>query len=210
MSNNIINWDNIFEKSEEFKNNEPFRFTYIEQVFEQDFYDKLYESFPKFNEDWFVNNDYRRTAKTKYFYEENEGEPKEDASLSPEWNELKKYINTQEFIKNFAKFSGLDLKKTVRSGFFANSKGDFQLPHIDEEGEFTNQLQIMFYFAKGWQKNDPGGTYICENDDESSIIFEPWNLDNTMVCFEETLHSWHGTRYITKDVVRQACSASIL
>ena len=70
-------------------------------------------------------------------------------------------------------------------------------------------LILFFYFSKGWEKGDPGGTYLCKENDESSIFFEPYDLDNTFVCFEETPHSWHGTRYITKDVVRQALSVSL-
>ena len=39
-----INWDNIFEKSETFKNNKPFPFCFVEDVFESNFYNKLYET----------------------------------------------------------------------------------------------------------------------------------------------------------------------
>ena len=102
-------------------------------------------------------------------------------------------------------FSGI-----YEGGFFANTKGDFQLPHIDEDGDYHFKVQLMFYFSKGWEKGDPGGTYIAESDDEETIIFEPYDLDNSMVCFEETPHSWHGTRYITKDVIRQAVSTSLM
>ena len=95
------------------------------------------------------------------------------------------------------------------TSFLASEKGDFQLPHIDSDGNYENKIQLIFYFSKNWQKGDPGGTFFCENEDEDSIIFEPYDLDNSMVCFEETPHSWHGTRYITKDVRRQAVLVSL-
>ena len=30
---NLINWDNVFEKSDEFKNQQPFKFGYIKNIF---------------------------------------------------------------------------------------------------------------------------------------------------------------------------------
>ena len=54
------------------------------------------------------------------------------------------------------------------------------------------------------------GSLFANGDGRDSIFFEPYDLDNTMICFEETPHSWHGTRYITKDVVRQAVSTCLL
>ena len=35
-------------------------------------------------------------------------------------------------------------------------------------------------------------------------MFEPYNLDNTMVILQDGPSSAHGTRYITKDVTRKA------
>tara|TARA_B100000029_G_scaffold471143_1_gene510568 strand:+ start:2456 stop:3121 length:666 start_codon:yes stop_codon:yes gene_type:complete len=205
----VIDWDALFEQTETFKNNKPFRFAFVKGIFKQDFYDKLYQAFPKFNKNWFVNNDYRRAAKCRDLHRKDESSPQYDETISPEWNKFKRLICSNQFVENFSRFTGTKFSSIYESGFFANSKGDFQLPHIDEDGEYKFKLQIMFYFSKGWQKGDAGGTYLCESDDEDSIFFEPYDLDNSMVCFEETPHSWHGTRYITKDVVRQAASASL-
>jgi len=41
----------------------------------------------------------------------------------------------------------------------------------------------MAYFSKGWKKGDPDDTYVASDIDESSILFEPYNLDNIMVIF---------------------------
>ena len=38
---------------------------------------------------------------------------------------------------------------------------------------------MFVYFSKDWEKGDPGGTYLSDGLDESKIIFEPCNLDNT-------------------------------
>jgi hypothetical protein len=206
----MVDWNVLKENSISFKNSKPFRHTFVKGFFKQSFYDKLYETFPKIDDKWFVNNDYRRSARTLYFQDKDEHKnPKPVPTIGSEWNNVKELVNSQEFIKNFSDFTGVKFSNVYESGFFGNTKGDFQLPHVDEEGDYNFKFQIMFYFAKNWQKGDPGGTYLCKENDESSIFFEPYDLDNTFVCFEETPHSWHGTRYITKDVVRQALSVSL-
>jgi hypothetical protein len=205
----ILDTDKIMSYTESFKNSKPFRHAYIQRIFKKDFYDKLYETFPKYDNTWFVNNDYRRSARTRSFYSKEDNEPTYDHNLSSEWNKMKQFICSQQFLDIFSKFLGIKFSTVYESGFFANKKGDFQLPHIDEEGEYQFKIQCMFYFSKRWQKGDPGGTYLCKSDDEESLFFEPYDLDNSMVCFEETPDSWHGTRYITKDVTRQAFSISL-
>ena len=78
----------------------------------------------------------------------------------------------------------------------------YQLPHIHNAG--PNTLILMVYFSKNWKKGDPGGTYITPEEDESKMIFEPYNLDNTTIIFHDGAHAGHGVRYITKDVERRA------
>ena len=43
----IVNWDNVFAKSEEFHNTSPTKFTFVENWIDENFYEKLYETFPK-------------------------------------------------------------------------------------------------------------------------------------------------------------------
>ena len=205
----IVDWEVLYQNSEKFKKSKPFKHGFVKGIFKKEFYDKLYKSFPKEDNSWFVNNDYRRTARTKQFlgYQE---KPKAVKDLSPEWNKLQVYITTKEFSDNFSKYTGIKLKGPHEAGFFANKKNDFQLPHIDVDGEYINTIQLLFYFSKGWEKGEPGGTYLAKTDDEETIFFEPYDLDNTMICFVEGKHSWHGTRYIVKDVVRQALSVSLM
>ena len=62
----------------------------------------------------------------------------------------------------------------------------------------------MIYFSKNWQKGDPGGTYLTPEEDESKMIFEPYNLDNSVMVFQDGPYAGHGVRYIEKDVERRA------
>lgn len=207
MSKKIFNWENLPNYSESFKNNKPFKFCFIKNIFDQEFYDQLYETYPKFDETWSIDNGYRRTAKCKELkFDKNSNDPYFDKTLSPHWNEFFKYVHSDEFFLKMSEFVGIKITKVIDSslGFTNLGKGDFQLPHIDADGSYLNKIQLMFYFTKNWSEKDPGGTYLSTEEDESSIFFESYDLDNSMVCFEETSISWHGTRYITKDVLRQA------
>ena len=86
-------------------------------------------------------------------------------------------------------------------------KGGFQFPHIHNVGPST--LIFMVYFSKNWKDGDPGGTFIATEDDESSIIFEPYNLDNSVVIFHDGPKAMHGARYIKKDVERRALQITL-
>ena len=46
----IINWKNVTEKSNEFKNQTPFKFGYIKNIFETSFYDRLYNTYPNLDD----------------------------------------------------------------------------------------------------------------------------------------------------------------
>ena len=200
---NIINWENVAAQSLNFKNQKPFKFGFIEKFFDKTFYEKLYSTYPKIDESWGQWSD---MEKAQYFRTWNNNPPNEinkignDSSLGEHWNKLKRYAESEEFIKYFRDFSGVPVSKCKHFFFMSYKKGGFQLPHIHNIGPST--LVIMLYFAKDWNHGDPGGTYMASEEDESSIIFEPYNLDNSIALFHDGPKAAHGVRYITKDVVR--------
>ena len=202
----IINWENLFKQSETFKNNKPFKFAFTEEIFKRDFYERLFETFPEYDkndETWFTATQFSKhqfcrrwgTNKDDYASEE-------DPKLSPEWNRFYRLLHSQEFVDNIKKFSEVSVNKMKMFRFLLYQKGGFQTPHIHNDGPST--IIIFFYFSKGWKTGDPGGTYVASEADESKIMFEPYNLDNTMVILQDGPSSAHGTRYITKDVTRKA------
>jgi hypothetical protein len=212
---NIINWDAFKKNSDIFKKNKPCKWVFIENVFHQDFYDKLYNTYPQWDKTWDNPSDYARSSQQKMIGIPYDYVDKENPEFSKEWNKLIRYTATEEFRKNLSDFTGWDIQKTEYMSFMNSHKGDFSLPHLDGfkdcNGNTTFRLQMMFYFCKGWQKGDPGGTYVSDGEDESKIIFEPYNLDNSMMCFDVTSpDAWHGSRYIIKDVRRQALSIRVL
>ena len=54
---NIVNWDNLQKKSNEFQQNKPFRFGFVEEFFKRKFYEKLYLDFPILDNSWSINSD---------------------------------------------------------------------------------------------------------------------------------------------------------
>jgi hypothetical protein len=200
----IINWNNVFAQSEKFQNNEPFKFTFIEEFIDREFYEKLYETYPKMDDTWELRSDLSKYQYAKHWRTEKDSVcyPGDDPSFSKEWNDFKKYCESDEFVNNFKKFSGTGITKMKHIVFTGYKKGGFQLPHIHNTGPST--LILMVYFSKNWKKGSPGGTFMATEEDEKSIIFEPYNLDNSVALFLDSPHAAHGVRYISEDVTRQA------
>jgi len=212
MSPKIIDWDKVFQNSETFKNNNPCPFGFVEDVFESDFYKNLQETYPKIDSNWYKPTHAGRSATKRGFgnHHANLGdefpEDHEDNNLSKSWNDLFHYLHTDEFFKHMTEYTGFTLTRLRHFGFIYNQKGDFNMPHIHHENteskDYAYKVTILAYFSKGWKKGEPGGTYISSEEDESTIVFEPYNLDNSWICFAETPRSWHGSRYQTHDTPR--------
>ena len=200
---NLINWDNLMKKSEDFKNQEPFNFSFIEEFFNREFYEQLYSSYPKFDSSWNKVADTDKSQLNKTWNKMPTSEVNregDDPTISESWNKLKRYAETDEFVSYFREFSGVPVTKCKHFLFMCYQRGGFQLPHIHNVGPST--LVIMLYFSKNWKNGDPGGTYMASEPDESSIIFEPYNLDNTIALFHDSPYAAHGVRYISKDIER--------
>ena len=200
---NLINWKNLMKKSHDFKTQKPFNFAFVEDFFTKEFYDKLYDTYPKIDESWEFHEGPSKSQYGRYWNKQTTSynQPGDDPSLSESWNLLKRYSQSDEFISNFREFSGVPVKKMKYIMFMSYRQGGFQFPHIHNVGPST--IVLMFYFSKNWEHGDPGGTYMAETPDEDSIIFEPYNLDNSLALFLDGPKAAHGVRYIPKNVVRQ-------
>ena len=202
---NIVNWDSVFNQSDSFKNQTPFHFAFIEEFFVRDFYEKLYETFPTLDETWRLGYTSTKTQFCKYWNRIGPNDvvgDEDDSQYSEEWNKFKRYAQSEEFIEKIRNFSGVPVNKLKFIHFMNYKKGGFQEPHAHGVGPST--LVFMLYFSKNWLVGDPGGTYMAKNEDESSIIFEPCNLDNSVALFQDSPKAVHGVRLITKDVERRA------
>lgn len=203
----IFDWNRILGPSS-IKNDVPFPYGFITKSISDDFYEKLASTYPTVDEKWYVPEDMSRSAEKRLFGNDERkcSFDHEDLSLDSVWNIFRHYLFTHEFFEKMSELTGIKLTKLRHFVFIYNKKGSFNMPHAHHKDvpkeDYEYKVTVLIYFAKNWKKGDSGGTYVCENDDESSIIFEPDDLDNSMIWFAETPVSWHGSKYISKDVTR--------
>ena len=200
----ILNWEEIFKKSNDFKEKNSTKWAYVENFFGEELYDELYKTYPKFDESWKSEDSYDKSAYRKYWGKVGKDVniiQEQDPNYSAAWNKLVKYLHSEDFIQNIRKFSGIPVTKIKKFQFTLIRKNGFQLPHIHNMGPST--IIIMAYFSKNWEKGDPGGTYVASEEDESKIVFEPYNLDNSAMIFHDGPFAAHGVRRITDDVERR-------
>ena len=203
-NSNIINWENVFTHSKAFQENKPVKWAFIEEFFVRDFYEKLYETYPKKDDSWFTESTDDKSNHRKWWGVDRSkhiATNVEDPTFSESWNKFHHYLFSDELMSNFRKFPGIPVKLKQFS-LMLLTRGGYQLPHIHNVG--PNTMILMLFFSKNWKKGDPGGTYVTPDDTESNMIFEPSNLDNTAIIFQDGPHAGHGVRQITKDVERRA------
>jgi len=200
----ILNWNEVFKKSNNFKEQSPTKWAYIENFFSKELYDALYKTYPIFDESWKSEDSYDKMAYRKFWGEVDKDKNLtqiRDENFSDAWNKLVEYLHSDEFFENIRKFSGIPINRIKKLQFTLLRKNGFQLPHIHNMGPST--IIIMAYFSKNWKKGDPGGTYVATEEDESKIVFEPYNLDNSAMVFHDGPSAAHGVRRIKDDVERR-------
>ena len=210
----IVNWKNAYEQSTNFKNHSPTKWAFVEEFLNRDFYEELYKTFPKFDGTWSLEDSYDKIAYRKFWKRDEgryyaDGTPREhnlikeyDSRYSESWNKFLEYAWSEEFIKKLVEVTGVEVDGLRHFCFMYAKKNGFQSPHIHNVSDKT--LIVFIYFSKNWEKGDPGGTYLSDGRDESKILFEPYNLDNTSLFVLDGPEAAHGVRKITKDVERRA------
>jgi len=220
----MINWTNIEKEYSNFKNSNPTKWAFIEKFLDENFYEKLYNTYPKFDDTWDIQEagDVGRLSYRKFWKRDegrffSDGTPREhviiqenDSRYSKSWNEFMSMLWSQEFSKKLLEMTGISKLNLKHMNFMYARKDGFQNTHIHNASDKT---VIMFvYFSKNWNKGDPGGTFLSDGIDfdakeegsgSSKIIFEPHNLDNTSLIVLDGPSAAHGMRKITKDVERR-------
>ena len=200
----IINWNNVFEKSSDFRNNSPTKWAFVKDFVEKNFYEELYNTFPKFDETWSSEDSYDKISFRKHWIkdEENNIITEYDPKYGEPWNKFMAYLWSEEFISNLIKFTQVSVTNLRHFCYMYQNKGGFQSPHIHNVSDMT--LIVFIYFSKNWSKGDPGGTYLSEGRDESKILFEVDDLDNTALFVLDGPDAAHGVRQIQKNVEKRA------
>jgi len=116
---NIVNWKNAYEQSSNFKNSNPIKWAFVKEFLDRDFYEELYNTFPKFDDTWNITDDEEKLAYRKFWKmdEENryaDGTPREhdliqeyDSRYSEPWNKFLKHAWSEEFTKKIAEATGI-------------------------------------------------------------------------------------------------------
>ena len=102
----ILNWKEIFKKSNSFKENSPTKWAYVENFIEEELYNELYKTYPKFNESWESQDSYDKCAYRKYWGKVDEDKnitQQQDNNYSEAWNKFVKYLHSNDFIENIRK-----------------------------------------------------------------------------------------------------------
>ena len=217
---NIVNWQKAYEQSSNFKNSGPTKWAFVKEFLDRDFYEELYKTFPKFDNTWYLTDSagsktdeklaYRKfwkREKSRYY---TDGTPIDEHNLiqeydsmySESWNKFLSHVWSEEFIKKLVEVTGVEVTGLRHFCFMYAKKDCFQSPHIHNISDKT--LIVFLYFSKNWEEGDPGGTFLSDGLDESKILFEPNDLDNTALFVLDGPKASHGMRKIIKDVERRA------
>ena len=201
---NIVNWDKVFKESDNFKTRSPTKWVFVEEFLNRDFYEKLQKSYPKFDNDWEMEDSYDKVSYRKYWKVDDKKNilPEKDERYSDSWNEFMAYAWSEDFCKKLAQFTDVSITNLKHFGYMLIKKNGFQLPHIHNVSDKT--LLVLLYFSKNWEEGDPGATYLSKDLDEKNMVFEPYNLDNTALIVLDGPNAAHGARKISKDVERKA------
>ena len=201
---NIVNWQNASSQSLNFKNSSPTKWAFIKEFLDRGFYEELYKTYPKFDDTWSEMDSYDRVGYRKFWKRDEETNhiQEYDSRYNESWNKFLEYAWSEEFIKKLVEVTGVEVTGLRHFCFMYAKKDGFQSPHIHNVSDKT--LIVFIYFSKNWEEGDPGGTYLSDGRDESKILFEPYDLDNTSLFVLDGPNAAHGVRRITKDVERRA------
>ena len=201
---NIVNWQNASSQSLNFKNSSPTKWAFIKEFLDRGFYEELYKTYPKFDDTWSEMDSYDRVGYRKFWKRDEDTNhiQEYDSRYNESWNKFLEYAWSKEFIKKLVEVTGVEVTGLRHFCFMYAKKDGFQSPHIHNVSDKT--LIVFIYFSKNWEEGDPGGTYLSDGRDESKILFEPYDLDNTSLFVLDGPNAAHGVRRITKDVERRA------
>ena len=102
----MMNWKNLDNQVSNFKDKNPTKWAFIEELLDREFYEKLYETYPKFDDTWEVQEigEYGRLSYRK-FWKRDEGRyfsdgslrehvliQEEDTRYSKPWNDFMKIL----------------------------------------------------------------------------------------------------------------------
>ena len=185
--------ERVDEMRETFLHAEPFRYVFIDELFENGFAETLLAEFPSFD---------RRLAIAESGAVGGKAVNTTIATISPGYKELYELISSRPFLEFISRLSGVpDLlpdPAMYGGGTHENLHGQELDPHVDFNLDQTEQLHrrlnLIVYLNKEWRPEWGGGLEIHSNPrrPEENRIHTCEPLFNRAVLFETNEYSWHG------------------
>lgn len=177
-----------------------FRYGYIANLFKEDVYKKLVETFPLVSE--FKLVDKQSGGGRKRFYIG----PAYDASknwgcvchlrgLPKIWKDVLNESISPEFASLFREATGVNFNSLCAFGFTYGNEGCMQEAHIDgavrenDPNPIHSTIACLMYFNK--EEGGTGGTCVYATD-RKTILFQAPSLRNGLFFFEQHPDAWHG------------------
>ena len=204
----ILNNQDLKKLNSEFNDpTKPLKYVVIDNFFNEDVIDKLYNKFPKDTDTRWVH------TRPKFYGKQNIFEKKMHAISTPEnlpkyWYEIIMNLNSKSFCDYVSELTGINqlLPDTHNqigqwSGIRYMPKGSKQLIHSDARlhphTKLEKKITVVGYLNKKWTDKDDGCIEIWNND-VTECVDRILPLYNRITLFENTDKSYHGVPVVNK------------
>lgn len=188
----------------EFKNAKPFPHIILDNFLDKNFFLNLNTN--SFNIEKY-RNDHLDT-----FLERNKSNSR-NVDLSDVIKKLVEELNSDSFIKNLKKLTGMDelfqtsVGNTALSNYHEMYESGFVGTHVDHSSEpktgYPHVLNILIYLTKGWDKSW-GGSTILANKTGKKIEKIVDYIPNRAVIFLHTPFSFHGVQELKGNLKKRS------
>lgn len=190
-----------------------FRYGFITDVFKENVYQELMETFPDVKQ--FKLVDKMSGGGRKRFYIAPHYEVSKNFGcwchlrFSPAiWQKVFQEAASSEFISFLSGATGVKCNSLATFGHTYGNEGCVQEPHIDgavreDRGEYPSTLATLIYFNES--PDNTGGTRVYSTD-RKTILFQAPSLRNGMFFFEQHPDAWHGFPMMPKGAERRLVS----
>ena len=187
-----------------FKNAKPFPHIILDNFLDKNFFLNLYTNSFSIEK---YRNDHLDT-----FLERTKSNSR-NVDLSDEIKKLVEELNSDSFIKNLKKLTGMDelfqtsVGNTALSNYHEMYESGFVGTHVDHSSEpktgYPHVLNILIYLTKGWDKSW-GGSTILANKTGKKIEKIVDYIPNRAVIFLHTPFSFHGVQELKGNLKKRS------
>ena len=92
----IVNWEKANEQSSHFKNTSPTKWAFTKEFLDKDFYQELYDTYPKFDSSYSIKDSYDTKSYQRFWKRDEDTNiiQEYDSRYSESWNKFMEYLWT--------------------------------------------------------------------------------------------------------------------